>query len=290
MQDFYELDPDGDLVFILAHDNEDENGLAEHEIPLTGAELPEAPPLGPDIIQFLWPTSVNTLVAEAPITDVPADVQASTPIEALTEPSAENQSYDTLTDGSAGIEGSGQNKEVRFRVSSRHMILASPVFKVMLRQEFKEAIVLRSTGKLEVTLEDDCPAAFLILLNIIHGHVRLVPREIDLDMLTRVAIIVDKYDCLEVVEIFSDMWFSKLRKKLPGSFTKTLLPWLCITWVFERADEFMLMTQIAQRESTGNIEEELANGLPIPSSILGQFYHRQNGYLNTTPADAHFQT
>jgi hypothetical protein len=59
-------------------------------------------------------------------------------------------------------------KEIRMLVSSRHLMLASPVFKAMLQHSnFKEGEELHSTGKVEVPLPDDDPDAFKILLDII---------------------------------------------------------------------------------------------------------------------------
>ncbi|KAI9774991.1 MAG: hypothetical protein M1840_000207 [Geoglossum simile] len=265
MQDLYELDPDGDVVFVLIDDRDDGNELLE--ILPTVPEADEHPS-PPDAFQFMWPLHVNTLTAEVLTTDPPADPPAEVP----SEDSVGSPPNSSLTDGGVSTDIPGQNREVRFRVSSRHMALASPVFRVMLQQGFGEATVLRSTGKVEVTLEEDCAAAFLILLDVIHGHTRRVPRKIDLDMLTQVAIIVDKYSCLEVVEVFSDMWFGELRNSLPGALAETLLPWLCITWVFRKPVEFKHVTRIAQSEGNGSTEEDLVNILPIPSSILGQSY------------------
>jgi BTB/POZ domain len=266
MQDLYELDPDGDVVLILTDGRDVGNELPE--TPPTVLEATEGPPLEPDAFQFLWPPHVNTSVAEASTTDPLAEPL----VEAPTEDSIGSTLHISLTDGSINTDTPGLNKEVRFRVSSRHMALASPVFRVMLQQEFKEATILRSTGKVEVTLAEDCAEAFLILLNIIHGYTRRVPHKIDLNTLTQIAIIVDKYSCLEVVELFSEMWLEELKNTLPGSFTETLLPWLCITWVFRKPDEFKHVTRIAQRESSGCIEEDLVNRLPIPSFILGRLY------------------
>jgi hypothetical protein len=59
-------------------------------------------------------------------------------------------------------------KEIRMLVSSRHLMLASPVFKAMLQHSnFKEGEELHSTGKVSVPLPDDEPDAFKILLDII---------------------------------------------------------------------------------------------------------------------------
>lgn len=63
---------------------------------------------------------------------------------------------------------SEREKEIRMLVSSRHLMLASPVFKAMLQHSnFKEGEELHSTGKVSIPLPDDDPDAFKILLDII---------------------------------------------------------------------------------------------------------------------------
>ncbi|KAH0538932.1 hypothetical protein FGG08_004523 [Glutinoglossum americanum] len=180
------------------------------------------------------------------------------------------------------MERSVQNEKIRFRVSSKHLCLASPVFRVMLQGKFKEAAVLLSTGTVEIPLEDDNPAAFLILLNIIHGYTRKVPRKITLDLLTQIAILLDKYNCREVVEAFSERWIDQLRGDVPRSLTNTLLLWLCIAWIFEEPAEFRAITQIAERESPGVIEGDQVNSLPIPSSVLNSINAKRQAAISST--------
>jgi hypothetical protein len=77
------------------------------------------------------------------------------------------------------------------------MSLVSPVFRAMLQHgSFKEGHDL-AKGTAEVPLPDDKPAAFQILLDIIHHRFRLVPKEIDFDTATEIAILVDKYQVHE---------------------------------------------------------------------------------------------
>ncbi|KAL9105776.1 MAG: hypothetical protein Q9187_008658, partial [Circinaria calcarea] len=159
--------------------------------------------------------------------------------------------------------------ETRLRVSSKHLILASPVFKAMLARNFKESATLRSTGTLELQLPDDDPAALLVLLDIIHGDTPQVPREVDLPMLTQLAVLVDKYQLYKVVGVYSEFWIDSLKGKIPQSFTQDLVPWISIFYVFARPTEFKVVTRIAQRESKARIGEDDGNDLPIPESVFG---------------------
>lgn len=107
---------------------------------------------------------------------------------------------------------------IRMIVSSKHMMLASPVFKAMLQPgRFREGIQRNAAGQLEVDLPDDDQHIMVIVLNIIHGRNRLVPKQADLEMMTKLAILVDKYQMVEVVESFSNPWIDDLlnREEIP---------------------------------------------------------------------------
>ncbi|KAF8865160.1 hypothetical protein BDZ45DRAFT_581276 [Acephala macrosclerotiorum] len=154
-------------------------------------------------------------------------------------------------------------------VSSKHLVLASPVFKAMFRSGFQECQILQSQGRVEVDLPDDDPAAFQILLNVIHGHVRKVPDEVNLETMTKLSILVDKYQVHEVVELYVRHWMPKLRESLPTSFTPNILPWISISWVFRLREDFKTVTRIAERESSSDLGKNSDVALPIPTTVLG---------------------
>ncbi|CAD6444518.1 9e92c67b-038d-4675-a036-19ccf4c8f26d [Sclerotinia trifoliorum] len=172
-------------------------------------------------------------------------------------------------------EATAVREDVHMLVSSKHMSLASPVFKAMLQaNHFKEGRELASAGKVEISLPDDDPDAFAILMCIIHGRTRSVPREIDLDLLSRISTLVDKYQLHEVVEIMSDRWISQLESELPEELTDDLLPWLSIAWVFEKSSIFKEITRIAERQSKGRIGED-RDDIPIPNRVLDAIQERR---------------
>lgn len=91
---------------------------------------------------------------------------------------------------------------VHMLVSSKILLMvASPVFKAMLLQgNFREGRELQTTGKLSLPLPDDNPDAMRILMDIIHYRNRQVAKKLLFRMLVHIAILVDKYQLLEVVE------------------------------------------------------------------------------------------
>ncbi|KAH7312037.1 hypothetical protein BKA65DRAFT_518044 [Rhexocercosporidium sp. MPI-PUGE-AT-0058] len=161
--------------------------------------------------------------------------------------------------------------EVQCIVSSRHLMLASRYFETILSGEFEEAKALRATGHVEITMPEEDLDSMTILLNIIHGASRKVPRNVSLEVLSKLAVLVSKYGMLETVEFFSDTWIDHLQREgLPKAYTKEVLRLLFVFWVFNRETEFRDMTRLAQREADDKFEEDVGKleGVKIPSGII----------------------
>jgi hypothetical protein len=161
-------------------------------------------------------------------------------------------------------------KDIHLLVSSKHLALASSVFAAMLYGGFKESIDLSSDGKISVPLPDDDVGAFTILLDIIHGRNRRVPRKMELSMLTKLSILVDKYALHEVAEVFSNIWIEDLSKGLLGASWKEEHDWLCISWVFRDNRLFNNITWLVMWMRDVDIEDDVAMGLPIPNRVIGE--------------------
>jgi hypothetical protein len=172
-----------------------------------------------------------------------------TPAEAIPAYDSPAPTGETLTGEVRGSEKRPKSEHIRIRVSSKHLILASHYFRSILRGDFKEGVDLRTTKVTEIPLVEDHPAALLILLNIIYGHTRRVPRAVDFRILTRIAVLVDKYQFHEVAEMFTNTWVEKLRGSMPTSLTDDLRAAICIYWVFRKSSEFKRVTQIALMDS-----------------------------------------
>lgn len=160
-------------------------------------------------------------------------------------------------------------RQIRVRCSSAHLILASSVFEAMLSQSFKENLVVRSPGTVDLPLPDDDPIALLMLLNIIHGQTKDVPLEVDMCMLTRLAIVVDKYQLHVVVGIVSRIWIDRLKANIPKTSMGNLQRWIFISWAFRSPSEFKTVTKIAKKHSEIRIDEYGDLDVPVPCSIVG---------------------
>lgn len=156
--------------------------------------------------------------------------------------------------------------EVEMLVSGKHLELASPVFQKMLAGHYKEGKVDHQ-GLRRLTATDWDPEAFGIILNIIHGRHRHVPRSVGVEMLTKLAIIVDYYGCHESIDIYIDIWVRNLEQEIPTVYGRDSILWIFISGVLSRSDLFHSMTRLALQHSNKLIE---TSEFPIPAVLLSK--------------------
>jgi hypothetical protein len=113
----------------------------------------------------------------------------------------------------------------------------------------EKARTLSSDGGVLVYIEDWDSNVLLILMNIIQGHICKVPRSVSLKMLANFAVVVDYYECFELVEIYTDMWIGQLQKDLPQIYCRDLILWIWISWILRCAEQFNAATGIALKQS-----------------------------------------
>lgn len=133
--------------------------------------------------------------------------------------------------------GSDKAVEVRMRVSSRHLILASRTFRAMLEGPWIENLnsdINPASGPRQIRTSGWNAAALAIVLDAIHGRHRDIPKKVNIGLFTRIASIVDYYDCHESLHLLSDVWMARSRKfrEIHVSYCETSLLWLYVAWVF----------------------------------------------------------
>lgn len=287
MGETFRLDPDGDVILILRNPNAPFAAWDERQdympLPLVPARRESPPPIVAPCKKSKGKKARSRLVAE---TETEPDIAgefvpaflfgrfpdaASEALEFQADPdhdhepanieSSELLEHDTFSEQAQPT----RQADVRMQVSSRHLILASAYFKRMFGNDWKETCSV--DGRFEIFTENWDSDALLILMNIIHGHTRNVKRTISLEMLTKLAVLVDYYQCAEVVEIFSEIWINQLNTNLPATYSRDLILWLCISWVFRQPYQFKAATYTALKQSQGLIR---TLGLPIPKIIVGK--------------------
>jgi hypothetical protein len=233
----------------------EESELPEDSVPYIGvieeSELPEDSASYTDVIEEseLPPVSSEPLAPDSRATPEPPDTDGDPPADEHVISPALDESF------------------LRIRTSSKHLSFSSPYFKRNLQSGMLESQTLRFRGHVEFCMDEQDPEAMLIVLNIIHGKSRQVPKVVDLNMLTKLAVIVDYLECLEVVEPYSDRWVDNLKGDIPATYSNELIQWHCISLVFRKQLEFKAVTRTAIRYSKGAIQ---TLGLPIRERLVGK--------------------
>ncbi|KAG6232117.1 hypothetical protein E4U25_006838 [Claviceps purpurea] len=251
----FELDPEGDTILVLRHpkteqlvwEPKDERGKQERRNHL--------------LRQMLFGSRVMSDKESDHFDDGNTHEPSPEPIAPTIESSVPHDSEEAHDDN-------GELEEIHFRLSSRHLALASPVFRAMLNGSWKESapaldrsnngsaktraplqLGFDSQVRFELTAEDWDDEVFLILMNIIHGRNALVPLSSDLTTLVKMSVLVDYYQCQEVTQIVVGLWIDKLSDQLPKSYHPECVIWMFVSWVFSRGEIFEEMTKVAIRTS-----------------------------------------
>ncbi|CZR33323.1 uncharacterized protein FPRO_01801 [Fusarium proliferatum ET1] len=151
--------------------------------------------------------------------------------------------------------------EIRLRVSSAHMTLASPVIKKMLQGPWTESAEIGSPDSVNTSSSPSTSVreistigwnadALVALLNIIHCRHSDVPTKVNLSFFADFALIVDYYQCDRAVLCFPLLWHNSLYRAPEGFGRKPIL-WLYISWVFSWHETFPDMAMLIWKHGEG---------------------------------------
>ncbi|KAI2618683.1 hypothetical protein GGS26DRAFT_574135 [Hypomontagnella submonticulosa] len=154
----------------------------------------------------------------------------------------------------------------RYLLSSRHLIMASEYFQRLLKGPWKEANSTDADGRRTIQAEDWDPDALLILMYVIHGRNNRVPRSPGLEMLAKVAVLVDYYRCHEAVQVHKYFWYLRLNELVPKIGNGRLILWLLVASVFQWTETLADAKGTALQHFDGRIP---TLGLPVIDGIAG---------------------
>ncbi|KAG4265033.1 hypothetical protein FPRO04_00684 [Fusarium proliferatum] len=177
--------------------------------------------------------------------------------------------------------------EVRLRVSSRHLILASRCFRSSLDGPWSEVSTTSSFfGKplRQVMAWDWDAVAFAIVLDIVHGRHGAVPRIVDLQLMAHIATIVDFYGFYEAVEIFSEVWYKNICIELKDEYCRETLMWLSVSWVFPNQEPFDRATRAILKHMEG--PQPSTDNLPI-HRVLPKIDDKRQELINKIVTELH---
>ncbi|KAH8431698.1 uncharacterized protein LDX57_009352 [Aspergillus melleus] len=238
------IDPNGEVIIILRSPNAPFADMSEVEEP--AAEEP----------------TTEGLAAEGPAAEgSAAEERVDAPVDRHTEEPAHEFAKESDS------ERAGQPEEncIHIQVSAKHLILASSVFKKILTGSWKEGIAYLQEGSVEITAQGWNTEALLVMLRIIHCQSYDVPRKLTLEMLAKIAVLADYYDCREAIDLVVSTWINSLDETIPSTYSRNLILWLWVAWYFRLPTEFEKVTAIAMSQSNDWVENL---GLPIPDDII----------------------
>ena len=170
------------------------------------------------------------------------------------------------------------SKSKAFLVSSKAMAMASPVFDQELRTL---AQFLPGPAKLRILCMDDTLSEALeVILNIIHHKGgRIVPTKLNLDELSRLAIIVEKYTLAGVVRSWAYRWLRTVMPFQEKIQSNQAPKFMELAWIFEDEGTFEHMSRWVIRnahyKSIGfgqmlliDTEGNALNELRVPQTVI----------------------
>ncbi|KAF5534763.1 hypothetical protein FNAPI_12272, partial [Fusarium napiforme] len=170
----------------------------------------------------------------------------------------------------AGTTKSPTFIEKHFLCSQKHLTLASRRASKLFSSTFKEASK-QDDGLYHWNFGDVFDVqAFEVVLKIIHGKTRGVPQDAELDLLSKIASIIDDLECYDALSFCAERWLLMYRGfyTLPKRMDKTLAQLILVSFVFADKGIFQSCIQRAARYTCEGMPTfDLPFRADIPSRI-----------------------
>lgn len=176
----------------------------------------------------------------------------------------------------------GRENPQSIRASSKILSLASPVFAAMLGPNFLEGSKLSSIQPYQLHLPEDDAEAIIWLCLILHYR-RDIDDRVSFELLEKLALICDKYDCSSALSSWSKEWLHTANIVLrfpPDQANYERL--LYISYLFRAHESFWISSKIfltdglPSNSGAANRPYSLALGLVLlPESLLGMYDYTQ---------------
>ncbi|KAK3311921.1 hypothetical protein B0H66DRAFT_539033 [Apodospora peruviana] len=168
------------------------------------------------------------------------------------------------------------NDPVTFLVVAQNLIQTSCVFKAALTGPWKEGVVTED-GVKNLEAEGWDSEAMRIVLSAIHHRTKDIPRRVTLEMLCKIAVLVDYYELHDSLFFFLHLWINDLQSPLPKVHGRDLILWICITSIFTSATIHEAVTSVAISHCPGEFR---TLDLPIPGRVENLINTRREAALS----------
>ncbi|KAK6716696.1 hypothetical protein SNK04_007648 [Fusarium graminearum] len=130
------------------------------------------------------------------------------------------------------------SEETKLRVHSMLMMAVLKPFSVMLGPDWKEGHGIRDhDGLSELSLPDDDAVALEIICSIIHYQNKQVPRTLPACDFLAVAVVADKYGCMDALTFASETWL-----RISGDEPENLMLLTAAAYLFNNSQAFNKIT------------------------------------------------
>ncbi|KAF4336732.1 het-d [Fusarium beomiforme] len=240
------IDPDGDTLIIISY----------LTVPTQSAD-------GPVAVEH--PAVADELTTTGESVAVQNPTAAYEPDHTDSQPTI--LSIDGLTKFSIDL-GDKSVSELRLKVSKKHLTVASRRARVMFQRDYLETRKTEADNlfhwKIDPLFD---PAAFSIVMKLIHAQAQDLPDQVTLQMIVSIAEVVDDLQCHDAVSFFVKVWISRLAQPVSSHLCDELIQWIFVASVFGLEHKFWQATRVAIVCSTGPID---VLGLPMRPDIVGR--------------------
>ncbi|KAK5654016.1 hypothetical protein OQA88_7693 [Cercophora sp. LCS_1] len=173
--------------------------------------------------------------------------------------------WDAKSEQVNGTKDELSQSGLRIKVSSKHLVLASDVFRKKLHH-FSRNTSVQPDGRIHLyTSQRFDPHAAAIVLNAVHAKGYKMPKTVELETLAQVALFADTFGLVEAVSVYAELWVLKLQNQFPETYGRDLILWIYISHVFRLDEPFKAATRVAAVYSDGPIK---TLGLPLHQGVI----------------------
>ena len=159
---------------------------------------------------------------------------------------------------------------VHWSVSSRHLRLASPVFRNMMSSQWQEGEKHSSDGRFHITATEWYTTEFEIFLHILHGCHSKVPDVILLEQMAKLAVLVSYYQAHEAMGLYPRHWLRTVERMfpIPSGYCRDVVLWIFVAKVFGFSDEYQRAKDVVVWHATMPLD---TLELPISQPTVGEY-------------------
>ncbi|ETS73008.1 hypothetical protein PFICI_15183 [Pestalotiopsis fici W106-1] len=186
-----------------------------------------------------------------------------------------NERDETMTDGS---ETFNKDADLLFKLKSNAGYVDYKVnkFNVAAASDaFGRVIFGENDGSDVIELSDD-PAAFAVIMNIVHYRFILVKKEPSIEELFQICILLNKYDCTHLIQPWADNWaavlssFAEGKTAAAANFKALWVAWVlgCVAPFRQMADSLIVTSKVDKDGDLVHISGAKVQDLVLPQGLF----------------------